>query len=225
MNESIFFLHAAIVFGCSIAAFRLGKRALTTWVCLQAVVANLFVLKQITLFGLNVTCSDVFAISGIISLNLLQEHYGMPAAKKAVLDCFYFMLAFALLSQIHILYTPSSQDYTNKAYTSILSSAPRLFLASLLSFFLVQKIDMRLFAWIKKQMPSFSLSLRLLLSLLISQLLDTIFFTCIGLYGLIHSLWDMMLLSFLIKILVIAVFFPLMRLLQKQLSSKERSSS
>ena len=209
MNESIFLFHVITILVFTLIAFRLGKTALGSWICIQALCANLLVLKQVVLFGLHVTCSDVFAIGGILSLNLLQERYGPKVAQKIIKQCLCFMLFFAVLSQIHIFYIPSAQDTAQSAYTLLFAPAPRLLFASLFTFFIVQKIDVLVFAKLKARMPSASFALRTSLSLLFSQLLDTILFTCIGLYGLIASVFDMIVLSFLIKALVIATLFPL----------------
>jgi len=221
MNECIFLIHIIAILLCTIISFRLGKTSLGSWVCIQALLANLFVLKQVVLFGFHVTCSDVFAIGGILSLNLLQEYYGSKEAQKIVTHCFYFMLFFAILSQIHLLYTPSSLDSTQSSYLTLLSPAPRLLFASLVSFFIVQKIDIRLFSTIKTFLPSSSFSLRTLFSLIFSQLLDTILFSFLGLYGLVHSLYDMIILSFLIKALVIATLLPFTHVSKKWLRPKE----
>ena len=49
-------------------------------------------LKQITLFGLNATASDIFAIGSLLGLNLLREIYGITEAKKAIGDEFRCIL-------------------------------------------------------------------------------------------------------------------------------------
>lgn len=221
MNECIFLFQIIVVLLFTLGSFRLGKTALGTWICIQALCANLFVLKQTVLFGFHVTCSDAFAIGGILSINLLQEHYGIKAAKKTIMPCFYFMLFFALLAQIHLLYIASPQDSTQTAYQAILSPAPRLFLASLFTFFVVQRIDIYLFNLMKTFKPKSSFAIRTFFSLIFSQLLDTILFTFIGLYGLVYSLYDMIFLSFFIKVLAICVLFPLTCLSKRWIQPKE----
>ena len=72
MNETIFFLHIFSALLFLALAIRLGKMALGVYVALSGVLANLFVVKQIELFGLHATASDVFAVGGILGLNLLQ---------------------------------------------------------------------------------------------------------------------------------------------------------
>jgi uncharacterized integral membrane protein (TIGR00697 family) len=59
---------------------------------LLAVIANLFVLKQTVLFGLHVTCSDVYVIGSMLSLNLLQEHYGQREGQRAIWITFLAMV-------------------------------------------------------------------------------------------------------------------------------------
>ena len=81
MNELIFFAHVLISVALMLGALRFGRVVLVAAICLQEVLANLFVLKQVTLFGLEVTCSDAYAIGSIIGLNLLQEFYGKERAR------------------------------------------------------------------------------------------------------------------------------------------------
>lgn len=221
MNELIFLVHVLLIMIFTLMSLRLGKSALKTWICLQALLANLFVLKQTALFGFNITCSDVFAIGGILGLNLLQEHYNKKAAQITAKNCFYFMLFFAALSKIHLLYHPSPEDMTHASYHTILSPAPRLLFASLTVFFVVQKIDIRLFSWMKKHFHLLSFSSRTLISLLCSQLLDTIFFSILGLYGLVFSITDVILVSFLAKAVIIFSLAPMTLLSKKWIQPKD----
>lgn len=204
MNEIIFFIHIILIIAFANGALRLGKEALTAWVSLQAILANLFVIKQIVLFGFNVTCSDVFAIGSIFGLNLLQEHHGRDAAKRTAKICFYFMLFFALMSQVHLLYTPSIHDVSHLSFVNILSPAPRLLLASLAAFFIVQQIDVRLFHFLKIRFPKLPLFARNGISLTLSQFLDTILFSFFGLFGLVANIWDIIFVSFVLKLLIVA---------------------
>jgi uncharacterized integral membrane protein (TIGR00697 family) len=205
----------------TLAAFRLGKAALTVWICLQALLANLFVLKQVSLFGFYVTCSDVFAIGGIFSLNLLQEHYGKALAQQAVYLCFYFLLFFAILSQVHLLYRPAPVDSMHGAYTQLFTPVPRLLLASLATFFIVQKCDIKLFGWLKLHLASSSFALRTFCSLLISQALDTALFSFLGLYGIVASFFDVLLISFLLKAAIIFSLSPMTYFTRKWFQTKD----
>lgn len=200
MNEVLFLLHLAVAAFFIWPFMRLGKSGLMCWIGLQPILANLFVLKQITLFGFHVTCSDVYAVSTALGLNLLQEYYGKESAKKAVWISFMLLLFFVVMSGLHLLYTASSQDYTQSAYQLILSSTPRLVAASVVSFFCVQWIDVQFFGFLKSKSHYFSLFTRNIMSLSISQCLDTLLFTFLGLWGLVGQLFDVFLMSFIVKL-------------------------
>lgn len=204
MNESIFFIQIALLLTFALGALKLGKEALITWVAVQALIANLFVLKQVTLFGLHVTASDTFAIGSLLGLNLLQEYYGREAAKKATWICFFFMLLFALVAKLHLLYTPSLFDTTQEAFTTLLAPSTRLFLASLSVFFLVQQFDIWFFNFLKLRFPLYSFATRTGISLTLSQFLDTVLFSFAGLYGLVGSIGEVIVFSFAIKLVVIS---------------------
>lgn len=215
INELLFFVQVLCTVAFALAACRLGSAALTTWVALQALIANLFVLKQITLFGFDVTASDTFAIGSLAGLNFLQEYYGKEEAQKATKTCFFFLCFFTLISQLHLLYEASLHDSSQSAFLTLLSPAPRLFLASLGTFFIVQRIDIVFFAFLQKKLPQLSFAGRMALSLTTLQLLDTILFSVTGLYGLVVSLADVILISFLIKLLAIFSFTSIIQWAKK----------
>lgn len=205
-NELLFFVQIISTVAFAIGACRLGSAALTTWVAVQALIANLFVLKQINLFGFDVTASDTFAIGSLVGLNFLQEYYGKEEAQRATKTCFFFLCFFALISQLHLLYEPSLHDSSHSAFQTLLAPAPRLFLASLGTFFIVQRIDIVFFAFLQRKLPGWGFALRIALSLTVLQLLDTVLFSVTGLYGLVISLIDVILVSFLIKLIAIFSF-------------------
>lgn len=212
MNELIFFTQILVIVIFALGALKLGKNALTAWVATQALIANLFVLKQMTLFGYNVTTSDAFAIGSLLGLNFLQEHYSKEDAKKATWICFFFMLFFAIASQLHLLYQPSSFDTTQAAYAQLLSPAPRLLFASMGVFFLVQQIDIRFFAFLKHNFPGLGFPISASIALIVSQFLDTFLFSFAGLYGMVISVLDVIVISFAVKLMVIFCITPLLRL-------------
>lgn len=219
MNELLFFGHVLLVLLFAFGALKLGKEALIAWVALQAILANLFVIKQIFFFGFEVTCSDVFAIGSILGLNLLQEYFGKESSKKAIWISFYLMAFFGVMSQMHLFYSPSLHDSTDAAFHTILSSSPRLLIASLGVFFVVQQCDMRFFGFLRQKLPGMSLWARNALSLTVSQLLDTVLFSFAGLYGMVESMGDIVIVSFLLKILIIACCTPLVAWTKRRIPS------
>jgi queuosine precursor transporter len=197
--------------------------------------ANIFVLKQISLFSLDVTCSDALMIGSCSALNLLRAFFGRKEAQKATVLSFCTLCLFAVLSQIHLLYVPSPQDNTQTSFIHLLAPSPRIFAASLLTYVLVQQIDLYLFQKMSlsstPNLLSFelwkrakgskahsaipSLARRNAVCLLCSQAVDTVLFTFLGLYGVIAPITDMMLMSFLIKIIIIFSFTPFIALAKR----------
>lgn len=209
MNEGLFLLQVFLVMAFGFVALRMGQATLTAWVAFQAVLANLFALKEICFFGLYVICSDIFTIGSVLGLNLLREYFGTDSSKKALWACFFIMGFFVIMGQFHLFYQPSPLDTTQSAYAAILSPTPRLLTASLTSFLIVQHFDLRLFGALKKNWSEVPLTLRNAVSLTISQLLDTVLFTFLGLWGHVSHLFDVILISFQVKLLIIALMSPL----------------
>ena len=216
MNELLFFLHLFLVLLFSWGALRLGKEGLIVWITLQALVANLFVIKQIELFGMTVTCSDVYAIGSILGLNLLQEYFGKLWASRAIWICFFMMVFFALITEMHLFYVPSHVDTTHAAYEKILATTPRLLLASLFTFFCVQRIDLSIFGFLQGALPERSLAFRTAISLICSQFLDTVLFSLLGLYGMVASLASVIFLSFFVKLILIVTMMPALTFLKRR---------
>lgn len=206
MNEVLFFTQTLLIVGFALGALKLGKSALTAWVAVQALIANLFVIKQITLFGFEVTASDAYAIGSLLGLNFLQEYFGEEEAYKATKACFFFMIFFAIASQLHLFFEPSLHDNSQSAFKAILSLSPRLLIASMGVFFIVQQIDIRFFGFLKKKWPEVSFTVRAAVALVLSQFLDTFLFSFAGLYGVVASVIDIILVSFLVKLAVVFCF-------------------
>lgn len=211
MNELLFFAQSFLILCFALGALKLGSSALTAWVAIQALIANLFVLKQITLFGFEVTASDAYAIGSLLGLNFLQEYFGREEARRATWICFFFMVFFTLVSQLHLLYQASPDDTSQSAFVALLSPAPRLLFASMGVFFLVQQFDIRFFSFLKEQMPQVSFGVRTAIALVVSQFLDTFLFSFAGLYGIVHSMVDIIILSFAVKLAVIFCFTSFVR--------------
>jgi hypothetical protein len=223
MNEIYFFLDILVIIVFVFLALKLNKNYLIALIVVQSLIANLFVVKQITLFNQMVTASDIFIVGIILSENLLQEYFGKKEARKAIYLSFFTLLFFLIVSKIHMLYIPNKFDIANEAFRVILKNNLRIILSSIFVFFLVQRVDIFIFSFFKKIFNERYLSLRLFLSNSLSQLIDTVLFSFIALYGVIGKIYDVMLFSFLIKIIVISIIAPFMSF-TKKIIKKERLS-
>jgi uncharacterized integral membrane protein (TIGR00697 family) len=203
-NNLLFISSIFLVITCAWVFLRMGKSALISWIVFVGFIANLFVLKQIELFGFNATASDIFAVGGLFGLNLLQEYHGKSASQKAIWASFTCYVFFAIMSQIHLAYIPSGYDQTQAMYQSLLMHAPRIIIASIITAFIVQQFDSRFYGAIRKKLPHMPMIFASSMSILISQLLDTALFTVFGLYGIVSALMEIFIVSYIIKCLCIA---------------------
>lgn len=180
-------------------AFRYGKESLAAIVALLLVLGNLFVLKQINIFGLSATCGDSFAIGGTFGIQLLQEFYGKKMAHKAIGISFGALVFFGLMGWFQLLYTPSMFDDQHVHFVRILASAPRIIAASLTAYVAGQLFNTYAFGYLKRILQDRYFVMRSMVVLILAQMLDTIVFSFLGLYGLVHSIMSIVVISLAVK--------------------------
>ncbi|MBD3273536.1 queuosine precursor transporter [Candidatus Dependentiae bacterium] len=220
MNELIFFLQIIFIIISTLLFLRINKSALVALVALQAVLANLFVIKQIKIFGFNATCADTFIVGSILGLNLLQEYYGKNFSKKALYISFFSMIFYLLMSQMHILYIPAVFDNSQAFFKGIFKFAPRIIISSIAVYFIALLFNNKFYEYLRYKFDSKYLFLRNFISIVFTQLLDTILFVFTALYGIVGSVWQVMFVSFALKLLVIFLAIPFIGLYKKFLKRK-----
>ena len=114
MNELILLGYCITVASGALGALRFGKEGLIGFICVQVLLVNLFVLKQINLFGYTATASDALAVGITLSLNILQEYYSKKTALLAIWISFYCAVFYALFSLFHLAYTPALSDFIER---------------------------------------------------------------------------------------------------------------
>lgn len=208
LNLLLFLGSCALIAGFAWFFWHLGQSALTAWIAILSLLANLFVLKQIGLIGFNATASDIFAIGSLLGLNLLQEKYGRAAAQQAIWGSFSCLVFFAVMSQIHLFYEPSIYDTAQDAYAFLLTPAPRIMISSLITFLVVDQFDSRLYGVLRQKFPNISMILISGVTMCFSQLLDTVLFSMLGLYGVVQAIMEIIVVSYSIKLIAIANTVP-----------------
>lgn len=211
-NELIFIVHTLIIGLSCLLALRLGASALVAFVSVLCILANLFVTKQITLFGLSATGSDAFTIGAVLGLNMLQEYYGKSAARTAIVINFFLLVLYAIVSIIQLAYIPSSFDTMHEHFIHVCGPMPRIVIASFTVYLITQYLDYLLYGFLKKYCHNRLLLLRNYASLICTQLIDTILFTLLGLYGLVENIWHIMIISYAVKVLAIIIATPCVQL-------------
>lgn len=215
INEFVFLLYILCVGTAAYIATRMGSEALVALMSVQAILANLFVVEQITLLTFTATASDALGVGTAISLNLLQEFYGPACAKKAIWISFFCAILYSLLTILQLSYLPAPSDCMYQHFDALLRPMPRIMIASLISYLTVQHIDYYLFGFLKKLFHARHFAVRNFISAAVTQLLDTILFAVIGLYGVMPHLGEIIIVSYLIKLVVILCIAPALVLLKK----------
>jgi uncharacterized integral membrane protein (TIGR00697 family) len=221
INELIFFLHVFVVLGLTLGSCALGKEALIACVCTQGILSNLLVTKQMTLFGLDVICTDVFAVGGIIGLNLLQEYFGRDSVKKAISINFFILIFYLVMTQFHLWYLPNTFDTMQEHFSILLTPMLRITVASFSVYVLVQLLDSSLYRFLHQRFAGNYLVIRNILSLACSQFIDTVLFSFAALYGIVTAVGQVIAVSFTIKMLVIALSVPFIALSKPLFTSKK----
>jgi queuosine precursor transporter len=214
-NESIFIIHVILLCFSASVALRLGVHALIALMATQAILSNLLVTKQMVLCGLSVTCTDAFAVGASLTLNLIQEHYGIRQASHAIAVSFLCLVFFVCMGEIHLWYLPDTTDTMHTCFVQLFASSLRVVSASLISYGLSQKLESFLYAYFTRIFNHQHFIIRNYSSLAISQCVDTALFSVLALYGVVTHVWHVFLVGYSIKLITIFLAAPLMALAHK----------
>lgn len=214
-NELIFLFHSFFLSLLTIVAARIGKECLISLITLFTVLSNAFVIKETTLFGLTATCTDSFTIAATIALNLLHQQHGYECAQKTVKISFFCLIGYMIASQFQLFYSATVSSITNDAFTTILSTSPRIIFASLFSFYISQSLDCRIYKWLLENQKFAFFEYKNGISAALSQLVDTILFSYLGLYGIINAIPNIIIISYSIKIIALIISLLLIQIFKK----------
>ncbi|MCB2211013.1 queuosine precursor transporter [bacterium] len=214
MNELLFFAWTVVVVGLVLLSFRFGRVGLYGVIGVYIILANVFVTKQITLFGVAATGGNSLYGAIFLATDLLNEHWGKKEAQRAVWFGWLCAGFFLLASQVFLWFQPSVDDFVHDAMTQIFSLAPRIVAGSLLAYIVSQTHDVIAFnAW-KKRTQGRHLWLRNNASTLVSQLLDSVIFTAVAFWGIFEFsiLLQIFVTTYLLKVLVAVIDTPFLYL-------------
>jgi uncharacterized integral membrane protein (TIGR00697 family) len=218
-NEIVFLTHLLLVGAILLAAARRGELWLSTFIALCVVLMNVVVMKNHSLFGLPVTGGNVLYAAVFLASNVLNEHYGRAAARRAVYLGFAAGLGVVVLLQIELLYRPDATDTAqgHLAYFFAYDHYPRIVAASMVTYLLAQLIDIGIYQALRER-TGFGrlLWLRSNASTWVAQAFDTACFTTIGLWGISvndwRTWWGQVAFAYLVKILCAALNTPVLYL-------------
>ena len=223
-NELLLILSLIVLYGAVLVFYRLfGKLGLYVWTVIATISANIEVLILVDAFGMEQTLGNVLFATTFLVTDILSENHGKKEANVAVNIGIATSIAFIVISQSWMLYTPAASDFASPAIATIFSNTPRLMLASLIVYAICQKFDVWAYhAWWaftnKKCGDSKKfLWLRNNCSTLISQLLNAILYTFGAFFGVydIPTLISIVLASYVIFIVTSLADTPIVYLARK----------
>ncbi len=146
-------------------------------------VSNILASKIINIFGISMTGGVlVFPITYIIG-DVLTEIYGYKKSKKIIIYGFTCNLIMVILFYI-AMKLPYPEYYLNQdAFVAVLSSTPRLLLASFIGYLVGGLTNSYIMDYIKNNSKIKYLWFRTITSTIIGEFLDTSIFLIIGFIG------------------------------------------
>ncbi|GBE29899.1 hypothetical protein BMS3Bbin04_00922 [bacterium BMS3Bbin04] len=214
MNELLFLLWTIVAVGTVLLAFRAGRVALYGVIGVYIILANIFVMKQITLFGVAATGGNSLYGAIFLATDLLNEHWGKVEAQRAVWFGWACAGFYLLASQVFLWFQPSVDDFVHPAMESIFSLAPRIVAGSLVAYIISQTHDVHSYNMWKNRTGGKHLWLRNNASTAVSQLIDSTIFTFIAFYGVFEFsiLVEILVTTYVLKLIVAGMDTPFLYL-------------
>lgn len=147
------------------------------------VVAELMGSKTFPLWFMNASVA-IFVLPITFSINdIIFEVYGRKRALSFVRSGLYILFFLVIFNLIAVMLPPSERFMaSNEAYTLIFQKSLRITLASLIAFFVSERLDVFVFSKIKARLKSRQLWLRNNLSNIFGMLIDTVIFMTLAFY-------------------------------------------
>lgn len=129
----------------------LGKEGIIGWMGIASILANLLLIKSVDVLGISATLGNVLFASNFLATDILTENYGYKEAKKGVRFGIISVIIFMIVTQVALLFVPNAEDIAQSSFETLFSFVPRISLASISMFALSNKIDIRLYKWLRKK--------------------------------------------------------------------------
>ena len=213
-NEILILLSLFVIFSLTVLASRLfGENGVVAWIVIATILANIEVLILVHAFGLQQTLGNVLFASTFLATDILSELYGKKSAARAVYIGIFTSVAFLIISQSWLLFTPDVDDWASPAIRGIFGNTPRLIFSSLIVYAISQRLDV----WLYHKWWAFTerrtgdkkrgLWLRNNAATLMSQLVNAALFNLCAFWGVYDG---RTLLSIVISTYVIYIFTSLL---------------
>lgn len=236
-NEMLLIASLVVTYGMVLLwYFLLGKKGLYCWTVLATIAANIEVMILIDAFGMEQTLGNILFASTFLTTDILSELEGKKSANTAVNIGILTSLCFIVISQSWLWYLPNANDFVFDGIKTVFSNTPRIVLAGLIVYAIVQKFDVWMYhVWWKITEKHCGDSKRFLwirnnFSTLLSQLLNAVLFTVAAFGGVydIGTLLNIIGVSYLIFIVTSLADTPIVyfaRYLSEKRKNKQAATA
>lgn len=218
-NELLWIIFALTNFILFIACYKLfGKTGVFVWIAMGTILANIQVMKTVTLFGIEATLGNIMYGTIFLATDALSEKYGKKSAQKAVYLGFFTLAVSIVIMQLALMFNPNQYDTAQPHLDAIFGFYLRVAGASLVAYLISQTLDVYIFHKIKDKLPDTKwLWVRNNVATIISQIFDTAIFVSIAFIGVMDSdiIWQIFISTFIIKMMVALLDTPFVYLVKK----------
>jgi uncharacterized integral membrane protein (TIGR00697 family) len=217
-NELLFGIEVLVTLSLVLLANRLGQIWLVALMAVMLVLMNIFVLKQMDLFGMQLTGGNVLYAATFLASDLLAEHWGKREAYRAVRVGFGASVCLVILGLLVIQFQPNSLDSSgggippDEALKALLTPSWRIVGASMFTYLVVQHLDVWIFTSVRRLTGERLLWLRTSASTIVSQTTDSFLFHPLAFAGLAGftstTILNMILFNCLLKLMVALIENP-----------------
>jgi len=210
-NALLFIGWTLVVIACVLGAFRLfGRAGLYGIIGIYIILANIFVVKQITLFGIAATGGNSLYGALFLATDLISEYWGKKEAQKAVWFGWFAAFGFLVATRVFILFAPSGADFADGPMRSLFALTPRIVAASLIAYLISQSHDVFAYHMWMQRTHHRHLWLRNNASTWVSQLIDSAVFSSVAFLGVFpfNIVVQIFVTTYLLKVIVAALDTP-----------------
>ena len=184
MNIALGFVNILVTFSLVVLMEKLFKKeGLFAWMSIATILANLTVCKMIGIFGITTSLGNVLFASTFLATDILSEKYSKEDAKKAVYVGLFSGIVFIIITQLTLLFVPSTDDVVNEAMQQLFSISIRTTIASMTMFFVSNMLDIHIYNKLKDKFPN-KLWLRNNISTIFCNCVENYFFNTLAFIGI-----------------------------------------
>lgn len=184
MNILYGFINIIVVFSFVVLIEKIFKKeGLYVWLSIATILANLTVCKMIDVFGFTTSLGNVLFASTFLATDIMSEKYSKNDAKKGIYLSLFSGIVFIIITQITLLFIPSSDDVVNAAMKTLFTVSIRTTSASMLMFFISNMMDIHIYNKLKEKYPN-KLWLRNNISTILCNCLENYFFNFLAFVGI-----------------------------------------